>query len=158
MNSLRSALAYAEPLITTMDPVAVRLLHKIVDRSKAKIVVSSTWRLWEDWETCIWGCLRQGGWPSEGQYPIIGRTPRLNNVPRGLEIQTWLNDHPEVESYIILDDDSDMLEEQKPFFVHTNFNVGLGADEWKQIAKIWPEIKEKNLQALSRLENDDAQN
>lgn len=143
LNSRRSAIAYAEPLLTTMDPIAVRLLHKIVDRSKAKIVVSSTWRYWSDWETTIWGCLREGGWPAQGEYPIIDRTPRINTRDsiRGDEIKMWLDAHAEVESYIILDDDSDMLEEQMPHFVHCDHDVGLGMPQWRRIAEIWPEVK-----------------
>ena len=39
---------------------------------------------------------------------------------RGEEIKTWLEHHPEVENYVIIDDDSDMLPEQLDNFVHTS--------------------------------------
>ena len=36
----------------------------------------------------------------------------------------WLSRHPEVERYAIVDDDSDMLPEQMPFFVRTSAETG----------------------------------
>lgn len=45
--------------------------------------------------------------------------------PRGHEIQAWLDLHPEVIRYAILDDDSDMLPGQLPSFFQTTFETGL---------------------------------
>ena len=40
---------------------------------------------------------------------ILGKTCILDDQERGNEIQEWLDNHPEVEQFMILDDDSDMI-------------------------------------------------
>jgi len=50
---------------------------------------------------------------------------------RGREIQEWLNKHPDVEKYAILDDDSDILSEQLPNFFKTSWQTGI-TEEIKQ--------------------------
>lgn len=88
------------------------LIRKVPD---LKVVVSSTWRLGETVET-----LRQILYPSKiiGDA-LIGVTESFSRT-RGNEIQKWLNEHPEVTHYVIIDDDSDMLESQKNNFVNTD--------------------------------------
>jgi hypothetical protein len=39
---------------------------------------------------------------------ILDSTPNLGNAKRGVEIAEWLDDHPEVTHFVILDDDQDM--------------------------------------------------
>jgi hypothetical protein len=109
-------------------PDAVRRLRGVVAFTGCKVVLSSTWRMLDrhvdklksaggfpsphdDWRT---GELHR---KSEGGSIIISR--------RGDEIAEWLSRHPEVTRYAIVDDDSDMLPEQKPFFVQTTFDTGL---------------------------------
>lgn len=97
-------------------PIAFSNLEELCRRvPDLKIVVSSTWRLGETVET-----LRDILKPSKliGDR-IIGVTESFSNV-RGNEIQKWLDEHPEVTNYVILDDDSDMLESQRDHFVHTS--------------------------------------
>lgn len=91
------------------DPKAVKVLNEILEKSGAKIVVSSTWRLkYEDYEANplvridMAKVLREQGVVGE----VIGITPRLGL--RGTEIQAWLDENPGIESFVILDDDSDM--------------------------------------------------
>ena len=93
------------------DPRAVRLLNKITQKTGAKIVVSSTWRLRGQGE--ITRILRE----QEVWAPVIGVTPSLRSHQarwlrdlrgRGNEIAAWLDEHPEVERFAILDDDQDM--------------------------------------------------
>jgi hypothetical protein len=63
---------------------------------------------------------------------VFGMTPDLTRkdgetyipVPRGLEIQEWLDAHPEVERFVILDDECDMAH-LEPFMVKTKFDCGL---------------------------------
>lgn len=60
-------------------------------------------------------------------------TPQLrherdeNNVckMRGHEIQDWLDHHPEVTDYKIIDDDQDMLEHQMKKLIHTDGENGM---------------------------------
>lgn len=53
---------------------------------------------------------------------LIDVTPYLHLKIRGEEIQYWL-DNNQVERYVIIDDDTDFLEEQKAFFVQTSDNI-----------------------------------
>ena len=59
-------------------------------------------------------------------------TPRIwakeFGTQRGEEIKTWMDkesEKNEIESYVILDDDSDMLPEQMSNFIHIDGQVGL---------------------------------
>lgn len=152
LNSHRTAVAFQSILQRKLDPVAVMMLYRIVTKANAQIVVSSTWRLDDDWKLTVWGCLREAGWPWNhtsflplGECPIIDRTPilRAAGTIRGDEIQCWLDQNPQYDDYIILDDDSDMLDHQKDRFIHCDHHVGLGWEQWSQIRKIWPEVDER---------------
>lgn len=116
-----------------IDHKKVALLEEVLKATGAKIVVSSSWRV---------GC-RDGkdfvdkmfaGWRSEVHSQkrdslfiesIIDVTD-YHGSARGDEIQRWLDSHKdEVETYVILDDDSDMLEEQLFNFVQTDGWYGI---------------------------------
>lgn len=75
---------------------------------------------------------------------IIGITPDLckktesglwMSAIRGEEIADWLR-NSEVDAYVILDDDRDMLDEQLPFFVRTDFEDGFNEQCFKSALKI----------------------
>lgn len=53
-------------------------------------------------------------------------TPHRNDGSRGREIKDWLDLHPEVTSFKILDDDGDVLDvpEFRKDWIHTNFAEG----------------------------------
>ena len=112
-------------------PPCISALNRITDTTGAKIVLSTSWR----WPS-------QNGphadellktWGATGE--IIGSTPILETawkpdsvlwtgVPRGRELQAWLDQHQDVESFVILDDDADMAH-LIPFLIQTPFEVGL---------------------------------
>lgn len=117
---------------TQLDPDAVKRLDLIVQMSEARIVISSTWRKMYDPPT-IRGFLRRHGFTGE----VIGET--VHHIPmeerttaqqasgryeRGWEIKAWLDEHPGVTHYAILDDDSDM-DGVREHFVHTQYPLGL---------------------------------
>lgn len=83
-----------------------------------KIVVTSTWRLHENYKEC----LRRGG--LRDAVEILDRTPRLLGKRRGDEIKAWLDAHPNVEHYIIIDDENAILDEQKDHFLQTDEYAG----------------------------------
>lgn len=67
---------------------------------------------------------------------IIGITPELPEK-RGKEIAAWLSKYPNpVERYVIIDDDTDMLEDQMANFVKTDPMFGLTVDDCNKIIKI----------------------
>jgi hypothetical protein len=49
--------------------------------------------------------------------------PGEKKYVRGDEIQAILNQKPEIENYVILDDDDDMLTSQRGNFVMTSCNI-----------------------------------
>lgn len=122
----------------SLDPEVIRLLREVVERHRAEIVISSTWRILPSWLGVIRNRIAQAGWENP---PIIDRTPTSPDFRnRGEEIQAWLNDHP-TESFIILDDDTDMLVSQLPNFVQCNSRTGLTQVEVTAIDEIWSQEK-----------------
>lgn len=117
-----------------VDPNKVKLLEEIIRATDAKIVVSSSWsvgcRNAEDFiERDFRGFFqRKAKEISEDSLfikSIIDVTDHMG-LCRGDEIQRWLDAHEdEVETYVIIDDDSDMLEEQLFNFVQTDSLYGL---------------------------------
>lgn len=99
-----------------LDPEAVRRLDRLMAETGVVVVISSTWRLYLPL-TKIQERLRWKGLRTEHANRIIGTTCLLHrqkmsgpSVPRGDEIQRWLDVFPEgvIESFVILDDNSDM--------------------------------------------------
>lgn len=85
------------------DPERVKILRKIVDKTGAKVVLTSSWRFREGvcefFERCgieIYDCVKD-----------------LGKGNRGEEIQDWLDNHDFWANYLILDDEcSDLTPEQ----------------------------------------------
>jgi hypothetical protein len=133
------------------DPESVKQLNKIIDKTGAKVVISSTWRHGRTVEQ-LQEILDKVGFIGE----VIDKTPSFiargtdnlgekisYTIPRGCEIDWWLEskgfqrinwskekqleflEKSKVKNYIILDDDSDMLYGQREHFVKTNWKDGL---------------------------------
>ena len=112
----------------------------LVSYTKAKVVVSSTWRLGESVDS-MQKILDSVGVVCE----VIGLTDSFKHEHsyRGNEILHWIKNsvdktgcdrYYDYSSYVILDDDSDMLLWQKDNFVCTDGVVGLTkSDVWKAI-------------------------
>lgn len=97
----------------------VKELNRIVRRTEAKIVVSSTWRK-HDWDEVLQHLADEGI-----VADVIGKTPSLNSGIRGREIGVWLSTYKmSISSFVILDDDSDM-EDLMPRLVQTSMKGGL---------------------------------
>jgi hypothetical protein len=105
-----------------IDPEAAKLVRHIVKETGCKVVLSSTWRMYEDGkaqvrrEVCHFiDCTKD-----------LQRGSKRGIVPRGEEVQDWLRRHPSVTQYAILDDDSDFLPTQWLF--KTTFEHGITDD------------------------------
>lgn len=119
------------------DPRCIMNLERILRRTGAKIVISSVWRfsglkemkrMWQ--ERNLFG-------------EIVGITGRDENGFRGNEIKDWLGKNP-VEGYVILDDDTDFTEEQKPNFIQVDSMLGLSWGDAEKAIKILTEnVKEE---------------
>ena len=83
---------------------AVCWLNKLCLENDAKIVVTSTWRNYENYKECLYN----GGLSKN--IEILGKTDDLG-TKRGYEIQKWLDDNKnlEIKEFVILDDEDDMV-------------------------------------------------
>lgn len=106
----------------------VRLLQEHMD---AKIVISSTWRILDELDVLKAWLHERGGIDPQS---VIDVTPHRPDGSRGREIRDWLDQHPEVTEFKILDDDSDVLDvpEFKKHWVHTCFSTGFDDRKLKQ--------------------------
>ena len=114
--------------LASIDPKAVELLNKLTETTGARIVVSSSWRGDYALQTVfsLAGIIE----------PIYGETPRSEHRCRGAEIEAWLEERKEPYKYVILDDDSDMLDTQHSNFIHTDRKVGLTEENVNEAIKI----------------------
>lgn len=106
-------------------------LRDIVEATGAEIVISSTWRITHSVSAFI-KMFEVYGW---NNAPVIDKTIRLHKQ-RGYEIQDYLKNNPNIEKYVILDDSSDMLEEQLINFVKTDAKRGLSTKDKDKAIKI----------------------
>lgn len=104
-----------------IDPAAVQLLNKIVRQTDCKIVISSSWRVILPWWVLRMVLACRG---FEFTNRIIDQTPRHGFDNRGMEIQAWLEKHPDVSQFVIIDDDADMAH-LMPKLVQTSWQHGI---------------------------------
>jgi len=110
----------------------VAALNKLWENAPSNpiVVISSTWRLMPLARTTLSGLLRKAGFVGY----VDSCTPFSNQtMNRGNEIAQWIRDlrpslRKQVESLVILDDDSDMGD-LMPRLVQTSFRVGLVEEE-----------------------------
>jgi hypothetical protein len=111
-------------------PEFVDNLRRLINETGAKLVISSTWRhsgvisMKEMWEARnlpgeVVGITPDLRW----RVKQDAREPNEQDYVRGDEIQAWLDQHSQVTNYVILDDDSDMLQSQRGNFVQTSNNI-----------------------------------
>jgi hypothetical protein len=114
--------------VCDIDPQCVEHLNTLIEETEAKVIISSVWRKHNS-QAYLQTVLEKCGFTGE----IIGMTPvakssESHSLPRGYEIQCWLNDHYKYNEkirYVIFDDDSDMLWNQREQFIHVDNYAGL---------------------------------
>lgn len=117
MNSVNERKLHPEDFgkMYGIDPKPVAILNDLVKKTGAEIVLSSTWRLDDDYKEVM----------AKAGINVIDRTPYLVGEIRGEEIDQWLEEKgKDVDVYAIIDDDSDMLPFQ-PHFKTSGFEWGL---------------------------------
>lgn len=121
-------------VFTEFNPSSVQQLKMLLDITGAKLVISSTWRAdginngsHLDRELEKWGLKKylHDDW-STGYEPGI----------RGNQIKTWLDSHPDIDNYLIFDDDQDMLDEQMDRLIVTDSHNGLLYEHMQKAFKI----------------------
>lgn len=113
----------------------VKNLKRIVDETGAKVVLSSDWRYDRDNPMCNGDFLELRGELRRYGIQFYGFTPELPTAHRGAEIEQWLQNHTEVENYVILDDRTD-IEPNKDHWVRTFLSSGLGKEETEKAISI----------------------
>lgn len=108
---------------TPLNPKSCERIRKLALRTGAAIILSSTWRLKPQSINTVEECLC---------YNIYDITiPQITGQKRGKEIKTYLEKHPEITQYVIIDDDIDMLPSQKSNFCHVNRKIGFSEVDYK---------------------------
>jgi HAD domain in Swiss Army Knife RNA repair proteins len=84
-----------------VDRKLLKRFMGLVQRTGAKVVLSSTWRYDPAglFSAKCWG------------IPFIDTIPDMPSKPRSVEIKTWLKQHPYVERFVVIDDEDDELDE-----------------------------------------------
>lgn len=115
-----------------IDPRPLNLLKEFVEENNIKIVVSSSWRLLMPY-TELKEVFKKVGWE---EAPLIADTSNFGS--RGEEIKAFIRDFKlPIDSYAIIDDDSDMtIEQKKSHFVKTEWCFGLQEEHIKKLKTI----------------------
>lgn len=116
--------SWSLPLNQQILDEKVMLLKQIVDKTDAKIAISSSWRSFNRHMDVVNEKF------SKYDLYVYSITPRLGgNNQRGDEIRRWLENNPKFDSFVILDDDSDMREYTKTHLIKTDYNIGLTQEQ-----------------------------
>lgn len=130
------------------DPQAVANLRMILERTRAKLVITSSWRtegldvMRDLWHTRIlpgqiaditpfylYGAFRH----SSAEEPFAGFT----SGSRGMEIAEWLIRNAEPHTpYVILDDEEDILLRQTDRFVKIDAETGITPENARQAIEL----------------------
>lgn len=103
-----------------------------------KVVISSTWRRYVTLDKFHQMFSAVG----VEKDRIISTTPmHLSEGPRGREIRMWLEDHPEVKKFVIVDDTVSDMGAMMPHVVKTSFSLGLTEEHSGEIIKKFGEEK-----------------
>ncbi len=95
-----------------MEEHLIQRLHYLIEKTDAKIVISSSWRLdMPDLEKQ----LRVGGFKYWDK--VIGETPYIVGH-RGDEIQSYLDENPEIDCFVVLEDEIDDVCGEKCQTIH----------------------------------------
>jgi hypothetical protein len=96
------------------------------DSAGVQVVLSSAWRITHTHKEAA----------DALGLPIIDATPNLG-TKRGEEIAAWLERHPEVTDYAIVDDDGDMLPGQMHRFVQTSGHEGMTWGDFSRLCGLF---------------------
>jgi hypothetical protein len=97
-----------------IDSYCAFLVGRIQLQTGCEVVLSSSWRHHPESVKNV----------SERVVKLLDVTPTLDKY-RGDEVQAWLDKHPDVDKYAILDDDMDFYVYQAPNYFKTRFEDGL---------------------------------
>jgi len=116
-----------------IDPVSARLVRRLCEDHNCKLVISSSWRILFERDSIV--AILSAACASLGNYVMSGdkwSTERSSLGHRGTEIKKWIDSNfNEFETFVILDDDSDM-EPLHNNFVKTDIYSGFRFNHYLQ--------------------------
>jgi len=125
LNTDKTALRYGQSLI---DQDLVKILKKIIIKTKSEIVLSSSWRNDIESRKMIKCCFEKEN------IDFIDYTPQMQPkkyqfwTNRCEEIKCWLKKHPQVKKFAIIDDNFDAGLGFKENFFQTDSEMGITED------------------------------
>ena len=110
---------------------AVNNLNKLIKITKAKIVISSTWRLLHSIEDLRKIFDKEGVKGEIVSTTSIDRVTIEEDIPRGKKITDWLDNNTNIEQYVIIDDDvqADCIQFHPNNCVETSYKRGLAPED-----------------------------
>lgn len=138
---------------STFDPVACQFLDRICRDNDIRIVISSVWSIGRTVGhfADIFGAMGYHhvesslfkDWADYEKENFPWTTPNMPGI-RGLEIAQWLGENESKwDNYLILDDDSDMTEEQlENHFIHCSTRDGLSFKNMVDILNFLKDIND----------------
>ena len=118
------------------DPSTVVLVKKLIEEFSLKVVITSTWRFGA--VKMLNDELVKSG--LSNHLHAHWKTPNIHPPHRGTEIELWLDNHPDVNDYVIIDDDISILDEQKSKYVKTELIVGMNEIHYSKVKDILSSI------------------
>ena len=115
LNNTRTEKSFGD--LMAIDPAMAALVQRIVRNTGCEIVLSSSWRLFQNGRDEI-----------ERKICKFADITPILHAPRGYEIKVWLTLHPEIQHYAILDDADSILPEHRANFFQTAWESGLTED------------------------------
>ena len=142
----------------------VKRIKKICDKTDAKLVISSSWQRYagtknetREERVANWlnGILMKNikgpikKFFEDYTYDMSGRFYGEFGNERGSDIKSWLTRNPEVNNYVIIDDEGDMLDEQLYHFVQTDWVFGIQDREVKLAIDVLNNVPLRNALCLN---------
>lgn len=121
-----------------LDPICIKLIRNIVETFQCKIIITSCWRVYSSLEH-FHQMFNLYGWDTRDI--IIDFTPIGLEGFRGKDIDNWMESAYNIreDKYIIIDDNDDLLEEQKQYLIKTNTDYGFNFDDFEKAIKLLSE-------------------
>ncbi len=110
---------------------AVKNLNKLVRLTKAKIVISSTWRLFHTLEE-LQNIFKEQKIKGEIiSTTSVEKATIEEDIPRGQKITDWLRENNDIEKYVIIDDDiqADCIQFHPFNCVETSYKRGFSPED-----------------------------
>jgi len=124
--------------LSRFNPDSVYLIKALIEEFSLQIVISSSWRYGAIDK--LMHELKINKLLDHLYYDWF--TPVIHPPHRGTEIKLWLDLHPEVSEYVILDDDENILDEQKDNYVQTHLDYGMISEHYNRVRSIFFTVME----------------